>query len=432
MSSIRDIDGSGAVTNGTHQAKPATAPLASAASERFARERLAGYSEQMLGTRLLVIGAGAVGAALTQQLAMWGFHCGRVVDHDAYETSNAARTLDFPWEAVHAGQTAYKAVEVAAHWRRRVAPWFDEVDVEPVLAFAQELPPSHWREADVVLAAVDHPRARYDVVAWARRYGRPVIMGGLDALSRQVNVHVFPASPDAACYACGLRGEPKYAISVASCTTTGLRAREARNVPATASLAGMCAAVMVQRLADALSSGFGAASTMTMLRIGRPEHGRLGDELELARDPECSLHDHGVSLQVSPARPALSSLARVLDTELGADLLVPGGLPVHVATDDAGELVRVVRPPWRCRLPVDSTAFEPAGAGAYPLVLDELDSDLIERYALDEIEPTALGLAPGARFPVRLRQTGEVALAEWRTDLVEHDAEAAECSTKTS
>lgn len=238
-------------------------------SARLSRERLAGYGEEMLGRRIVLLGAGALGDALAVQLAMWGFSRALIVDCDSYEMSNAARVLDFPYARVRAGEIVWKAEDVASRWRTRLdAAGIAPNDVRGEVGFAQEVDPKAWRDADVVVAALDHPRARLDAARLARRYGKPIVLGGFDAVSQSVTIEIYPAAVDAACLRCTLATEPSYAASSASCTAVGLRAHEAREIPATPTLAAACASVMVQRIVDGLTHGFPSGAETTQLSIG--------------------------------------------------------------------------------------------------------------------------------------------------------------------
>jgi hypothetical protein len=368
-------------------------------NERFSRERLAGYDEGLVDRRLLILGAGALGDALSIQLSMWGFSRATIVDFDAYEASNATRVLDFPHARVRAGEHVHKAEHVAERWRARLdAAGLASGEIGCVVGYAQEVAPAAWSSADVVVAAVDHPRARHDVAVLARRYGKPVVMGGFDAASRALSIEQYPARPDAACQRCTLEVEPTYAAIEMSCTARGRRELEARRVPATPTLAAACASVMVQRIVDGLSRGFPDTATLTQVDLAPRIGASAGMYLKVERDPACPMHEDLAALEITVSGPTLGDLLRALERALpGAAVAIPGGFPVYLVTDDTEALVRVTLPAWRCPATVRARDFPAAPAGATSLVLDEIGATLAGRLHLGEIPASFLGLGPGAR-----------------------------------
>lgn len=366
---------------------------------RFSRERLAGYTPEILARRLLVVGAGALGEAIALQLSMWGFARATVVDFDAYEPSNATRVLDFPHAAVRAGAIVRKSEHVVARWADRLeASATAAADVRAVVGYAQELAPAEWLEADVVLGAVDHPRARFDVAMLARRYDQPLLMGGFDALSRGITVEAFPATRAAACARCSLSAVPTYAATETSCTAVGKRELEARRVPATPTLAAACASLMVQRLVDGLVAGFGDHATLTQLALAGAPGSALGAHARVERDPGCEEHEQLPAIEVSTEGDTLGSFLGALDrASPGASLVLQGGFPLHVVADDADVLVRLATPAWRCPRAIRADAHPRAPEGATSVVLEEIDLSLAERHGLAGVPAAVLGLGPGAR-----------------------------------
>jgi len=364
----------------------------------FARERLAGYRESMLAQPIVLLGAGALGSALASQLSMWGFSRATVVDPDAYELSNATRVADFPYREVRAGEAVSKARHVAARWRQRLteADPAAHPSIEAATCWLQELPAEHW--SGVVLAAVDHPRARMDAVRTARRYGLPAIMGGFDGRSMEVTVDVFPPHREAACYRCLTGSEPAYAAASLSCTAEALRTIEARKLPATPALAGACAALMVQRLVDALTHGWGELTRTTQWPLG--EGRGAGAHASVNRDRECPFHeDHGEPVTARVRGERLGDVLRAVEASLpGALVRLPGRLPVYVASEDGGALLRVARPPWRCPARITEGEFERAVGAESSLAVDAIDLAMATRHGLLELPAAWLGWTATARL----------------------------------
>lgn len=366
----------------------------------FARERLAGYRESMLDEPIVLFGAGALGSALATQLSMWGFSRATVVDPDTYEMSNATRVVDFPYRRVRSGEAVAKAHHVAGRWRERLADAdpSGRPSIEGAQCWLQELPGDRW--SGVVLAAVDHPRARMDAVRTARRYGLPTIMGGFDGRSMEVSVDVFPARREAGCYRCLTGSEPGYAASSLSCTAEALRAIEARKLPATPALAGACAALMVQRLVDALTHGWGEDTRTTQWPLG--EGRGAGAHAVVSRDPECPFHDdRGEAVVVKVRGESLGDVLRAVEAAMpGALMGLPGRLPVYVAGEDGGALLRVARPPWRCPTRIVEGEFERAAESESSLAVDAIDLAMATRHGLLEMPAAWFGWTVGARVEV--------------------------------
>lgn len=365
----------------------------------FSRERLAGYTPEMLDTRLLILGAGALGSALAMQLSMWGFRRVTVVDFDDYEISNATRVFDFPHRAVARGERVNKASHLAATLRRRIRGLcMQPFEIASVNGYAQELAPSIWRSADVVLGAVDHPRARFDCARIARRYGRPFLSGGFDGEQATVTVRFFPGSSESACARCTHSVVPEYACASASCQAEGRRALEARKLPATPSLAGFCASWMIQRLVDGLRDGWPSFAERRETRLRGAPGVSLAEASLVTRSPTCPDHPDMPPLPVALKGQNLGAFLHSLETALPGAALVPlAPFVVHVPSLKGLHVARV--PAWRLHhAALDHLPIAPEGA--YPLAFDELTYAAAKRHGLTSLPLQRLGLGPGARFEV--------------------------------
>ncbi|WP_042366114.1 HesA/MoeB/ThiF family protein [Streptacidiphilus neutrinimicus] len=132
-----------------------------------AEDRVWARHRRLTGS-VLVIGAGAVGGFLAEELARIGFSPLRLVDRDVLETENLVR---HPLGAPELGQP--KAPALAAAIRRAFPP----CDATGLHADFLELPYEQQRalvrEADVVVAATDSPACQRHVNALALEVGRP-------------------------------------------------------------------------------------------------------------------------------------------------------------------------------------------------------------------------------------------------------------------
>jgi molybdopterin/thiamine biosynthesis adenylyltransferase len=368
----------------------------------FSRERLAGYTESILDEPLLIVGGGALGAALSYILCMWGFRNATIVDPDTYDTSNATRTLDFPWSRIRANVPVHKATELARQWKRRLRAAGTRPRVRGMCSYAQELAPAVWRAARVVLAAVDHPRARLDTAVLARRYGKPLIMGGFDGDTGQATVFFVEPAADA-CRVCPLETVPTYAAAEVSCAGFGRREMEQLKVPSTATLASLAASLMTDVLTEFLmgrTDGRTAKVLRTDLRgAWRRDEGSPARWFSLQRNPNC-LHHHGEVTQIVVRGSGLGNLLRAVDAMIpGASVGLVGGLVVNTLDAD-GRLVRVALPPWRVPPRLEGGVFPTADASEPAIVLDEFTTLVLDAYRLGDIPLSWFGLQRGGVFVV--------------------------------
>lgn len=366
----------------------------------FSRERLAGYRPEMLESRLLLLGAGALGASIAIQLSMWGFRSATIVDFDTFDMSNATRVLDFPFGSIRRGATVGKAKHLAARWRQRLRETSVKgIEIRAIEGYAQELPPHLWREADVIIGAVDHPRARFDCARLARRYGKPFISGGFDGQSGAITLRYFPASPKAACIRCTSATVPEYAATGASCQAAGLRALEARKLPATPSLAGVCGSWMVQRLVDLLTFGATPDAERLEARIRRGHGVSQAESSIVPPDPQCVEHEPEATVELDARGAKLGRYLRALHEHGPEHAMVPiAPFAVHVVDRDHLQIARV--PAWRLKAGRRLHDSEPP-PDAYPLVLEELTYPLAKQLGLLGLPAAWFGLGPGAIIELR-------------------------------
>lgn len=380
-----------------------------------AREQLLGYDEDLLDCRVLLVGAGAVGGAVAQILAMWGFRRATVVDHDHFEPSNAARVTDFPFAEVASGAAVSKARHTAARWRERLVAAGETAEgIVGLKHYAQELDPRHWREADLAISVVDHPRARYDVARLARRYDVPLVTGGFDGEARGVSASVYPALQGAACLACIARA-PSYAASDTSCSAHARRAREREKLPATPALATLCAGLVAQLAVDALHAP--TAHAFTVRSIASSAASSVPHFARAEPSPTCAQHrEDWRPVALSAHATSLGEVLDGLERQIGRDvaLMLPCELPVFAPSDAAAPaLLRVALPPWRIPGRDLERHFERAPRGTLPTAVDRLDLLLARQLGLVDLPVALFGLGPGARFEVEAGES--IRGLEWET-----------------
>ncbi|MDB2241392.1 SAMP-activating enzyme E1 [Halorubrum ezzemoulense] len=166
--------------------------------------------KRLLDARVLVVGAGGLGAPVVQYLAAAGVGAIGIADDDAVERSNLQR------QVIHGdGDVGRQKVDSAADF---VADLNPDVDVE---RHHLRLDAGNARELisdyDVVVDCSDNFATRYVVNDVARIEGVPVSHGAIYKFEGQVTT----LSPDGPCYRC-LFPEPPEPGTVPDCASTGV------------------------------------------------------------------------------------------------------------------------------------------------------------------------------------------------------------------
>lgn len=154
--------------------------------------------QKLFHARVMVAGAGALGNEVLKNLALVGIGNILVVDFDLIEDSNLSRSVLFRQADVAGGRKA----EIAAERTRQLSP-------NPCInvhAFhgdlVWELGAGIYRHLDLVIGCLDNIEARRTVNGHCWRAGIPWIDGGIFELAG--SVAIYDASPERACYECGM------------------------------------------------------------------------------------------------------------------------------------------------------------------------------------------------------------------------------------
>jgi molybdopterin-synthase adenylyltransferase len=168
---------------------------------------------RLLAASAVVVGAGAVGAAVADQLARSGVGRLKIVDRDVLEESNLGRQALYT--ADDAGRRLPKAIALAARLRA-INP---EIAIEPVAA---DLGPANAAAilggASVILDGTDNLETRYLLNDFAVREGVPWIYGGCVG-SRGITAAILPG--ETACLRC-IYPDPPGAGTLETCETAGI------------------------------------------------------------------------------------------------------------------------------------------------------------------------------------------------------------------
>jgi adenylyltransferase/sulfurtransferase len=177
--------------------------------------------QRLLASSAVVVGAGAVGAAVADQLARSGVGRLAIVDRDVLEESNLGRQgLYTEWDA---GRLLPKAIALAGHLRA-INPG---IAIEPVAA---NLGPDNVEAvlggAAIILDGTDNLETRYLLNDFAVREGKPWIYGGCVG-SRGIVAAIVPGKT--ACFRC-VYPDPPPPGALETCETAGIIAPAANLV----------------------------------------------------------------------------------------------------------------------------------------------------------------------------------------------------------
>lgn len=212
---------------------------------RFARFAAIKWWDQSLlrRSRVLVIGAGALGNEILKNLALLGVGNVIVVDMDRIEESNLSRSVLF-----RAADEGLPKADAAARAARDI---YADARVVAVQAnILSELGLGYFRWADIVVGALDNREARLFVNRACAQVGRAWIDGGIDILNGIVRGF---APPQTACYECTL-GEADWALlnKRRSCSLLARKATAEGGTPTTPTTASVVGAMQVQEVVKTL------------------------------------------------------------------------------------------------------------------------------------------------------------------------------------
>lgn len=271
------------------------------------QERIRWWDQQLLAdSRVLVVGAGALGNEIVKNLALVGVGSIHVVDMDRIEHSNLARCALF-----RDGDEGRFKAEALAQAAQGVNP---EIKVEGFVSTIQALGDASLRDYSLVIAGLDNREARLWINAVCRRLGITWIDGAIEGL--QGLVRVFP--PSGACYECTLTPADFSALSHRrSCALLAPEELLTGKTPTNATTASIVAAIQVQEAIKILVQ----QSELLALagRVWRLEgETMLTSVVSYTEDPDCMAHDSWESfVEVDNESETLVDIAAQLEPTHG-------------------------------------------------------------------------------------------------------------------
>lgn len=198
-----------------------------------------GWSQELLSrSRVLVVGAGALGNEVLKNLALLGFGHITVMDFDNIEYANLSRSILY--RGSDCGKENYKA-EVAARRLQEINP---NVQVRSIVGdVRQDLGLGVLRRMDVVIGCLDNRLARLYINRLCHRMGIPWVDGAIERMAGLLNVYV----PGQSCYECQLTPEEEAYIRVQrGCPDVAIQDLVQGRVPTSPLAASIIGAMQVQ------------------------------------------------------------------------------------------------------------------------------------------------------------------------------------------
>lgn len=200
------------------------------------QERITWWDQAALSkSRVLVVGAGALGNEIVKNLALVGVGHISIVDMDLIEHTNLARCVFF-----RSGDEGKYKSEALADAAKAMNP-----DVETIAysVSVQKLGNAFFQEFDLIVAGLDNREARIWLGASLRRLGITWIDGAIEGLMGKVQSFV----PDGPCYACSMtEQEWKIMAHRRSCSLLGVEEILGGHTPTNATTSSIIAGMESQ------------------------------------------------------------------------------------------------------------------------------------------------------------------------------------------
>ena len=232
--------------------------------------------EKLLNAKVLVVGAGGLGAPLLLYLAAAGIGTLGAVDNDTVDLSNLQR------QVIHGtGDIGRPKVESAAETVRAVNP---DIDFRP---HAMRLDASNILEVigdyDIVADGTDNFATRFLVADACHLAGRTLVSAAILRFEGQLSTFKSHLGPDYPCYRCLYREAPPEGL-VPSCSEGGVFG----------ALAGVMGSLQaVEILKEAMGVGESMAGRLML-------YDALGADfrtIRIRRDPDCALCGDAASIR---------------------------------------------------------------------------------------------------------------------------------------
>lgn len=294
--------------------------------DRYSRLRLLPWwdQERLRQSKVMVVGAGALGNEILKDLALLGVGGILIVDCDTVETSNLSRSVLYK-PADEGRSKAHAAAEAVRVLNPDCAVFALDADVATGVGLGV------FRWADVVICGLDNGRARMAVNAACWKVNRPWVDGATEGF--QGVARVF-RPPDGVCYECTLGEKDIKLLDIRN--SCGFLAREAMRrgqTPTTPTTSAVIAGVEVQEAIKLLHS----PDLCALVGKGFFFDGNTYDcfVIDYTRNDDCLSHETFERIIETDLRSETASLGDVLD-------VARGQLPGEIVIDLPGDMITML------------------------------------------------------------------------------------------
>lgn len=357
----------------------------------FSRETLAGYDRDVLDHAVVVlVGCGAAGNNIAQNLALAGVGEMRFIDMDTVEASNLTRSPLFRRERLAGKRTRFKAREIA------LGALATSYARDPVVRYAttrvEALGFGALAGVGVVISAVDSFAVRAYLADATRLLGVPMIEIGFSAPRGQVSVFSNREANEP-CWRCL---HPHVEHGGISCTLYAAQIVAEGRVPATQTVAATFGAMASEAAIQALHGRFPLGGKLFQMDTREGRSQLVG----LTTDPACPGVHRRLAAITTIEVCADDQLARVFavvgDAIANAVIELPVPFLVEAPCVKCGSTVRIGKPAW--------AVVEPPTCRACPTVPQIGNSGAVVATTVAPRDPIAqrtcrtIGLPPAAIF----------------------------------
>ncbi len=207
--------------------------------DRYSRLRLIHWwaQERLRASKVMVVGAGALGNEIVKNLALLGIGGICLVDFDFIESTNLSRSVLY-----RANDVGRRKALAAADMARQINP---DVAIQPIHAnVVYDVGTGVFADMDLIFGALDNREARVAINSFAWRVGKPWIDGAIEVLQGVARVFVPPDGP---CYECTMSELDYKLLEVRrSCALLSREDVALGKVPTTPTIASVIAGIQVQ------------------------------------------------------------------------------------------------------------------------------------------------------------------------------------------
>jgi len=289
---------------------------------RYSRLKLIPWWDQdrLFASRVMVVGAGALGNEVIKNLALLGVGNLLIVDFDRVESSNLSRSVLFRPQ-----DEGKPKAECAARAARQINP--DVKAVAIVGDVIHDVGLGTFRAVDLVIAGLDSREARLAVNVACWKVGKPWIDGAIEALHGVARVFV---PPDSACYECTMNEMDRRLVAARqSCSLLTRDDFIEGKIPTTPTTASVIAGIQTQEAVKLLHA---RRDLPSLAGRGFFFNGLTHDSfvVEYDRNQDCSSHEtfEAVEELQLTSDATLKELVEIATSRLGEGAVIDFGREV--------------------------------------------------------------------------------------------------------